>query len=115
MRAGAGRVRSALDRGATSPAETLGHAAIRKAVTPIDVANGEDGMNRVLSTQMFQTGGIDYCHLNTARPGSVNEVLAVYLLPAGFDVPGCPHAGGACPSQLQCRNAQGITAHLQFP
>lgn len=78
----------------TSPDDILGHAAIRKAVAPIGVASGEHGMNRVLFKQMFQAGAIDYCQLDAARLGSVNEVLAVYLLAACFDVPVCPHAGG---------------------
>jgi L-alanine-DL-glutamate epimerase-like enolase superfamily enzyme len=78
----------------TSPDDVLGHAAIRKAVAPVGVATGEHGMNRVLFKQMFQAGAIDYCQLDAARLGSVNEVLAVYLLAACFDVPVCPHAGG---------------------
>jgi L-alanine-DL-glutamate epimerase-like enolase superfamily enzyme len=78
----------------TSPDDVLGHAAIRKAVAPIGVATGEHGMNRVLFKQLFQAGAIDYCQLDAARLGSVNEVLAVYLLAACFDVPVCPHAGG---------------------
>lgn len=78
----------------TSADDILGHAAIRKAVAPIGVATGEHGMNRVLFKQMFQAGAIDYCQLDAARLGSVNEVLAVYLLAAWFDVPVCPHAGG---------------------
>ncbi|TCC46975.1 L-fuconate dehydratase [Kribbella pittospori] len=78
----------------TSPDDILGHAAIRRAVAPIGVASGEHGMNRVLFKQMFQAGALDYCQLDAARLGSVNEVLAVYLLAACFDVPVCPHAGG---------------------
>ena len=78
----------------TSPDDILGHAAIRRAVAPIGVATGEHGMNRVLFKQMFQAGAIDYCQLDAARLGSVNEILAVYLLAAHFDVPVCPHAGG---------------------
>ncbi|WP_427892287.1 L-fuconate dehydratase [Kribbella sp. GL6] len=78
----------------TSPDDVLGHAAIRKAVAPIGVATGEHGMNRVLFKQMFQAGAIDYCQLDAARLGSVNEILAVYLLAAWFGVPVCPHAGG---------------------
>ncbi|MEV5966982.1 L-fuconate dehydratase [Kribbella sp. NPDC051952] len=78
----------------TSPDDILGHAAIRKAVAPIGVATGEHGMNRVLFKQLFQADAIDYCQLDAARLGSVNEVLAVYLLAAWFGVPVCPHAGG---------------------
>ena len=78
----------------TSPDDVLGHAAIRAAVAPIGVATGEHGMNRVLFKQLFQAGAIDFCQLDACRLGSVNEVLAVLLLAAKFDVPVCPHAGG---------------------
>jgi L-alanine-DL-glutamate epimerase-like enolase superfamily enzyme len=78
----------------TSPDDVLGHAAIREAVAPIGVATGEHGMNRVLFKQFFQAGAIDFCQLDAARLGSVNEVLAVYLMAAKFGVPVCPHAGG---------------------
>ena len=78
----------------TSPDDVLGHAAIRRAVAPVGVASGEHGMNRVLFKQMFQAGALDYCQLDAARLGSVNEILAVYLLAKKFHVPVCPHAGG---------------------
>ena len=78
----------------TSPDDILGHAAIRRAVEPIGVASGEHGMNRVLFKQMFQAGALDFCQLDAARLGSVNEILAVYLMAKRFGVPVCPHAGG---------------------
>ncbi|MCU1535302.1 MAG: L-alanine-DL-glutamate epimerase, partial [Glaciihabitans sp.] len=78
----------------TSPDDVLGHAAIRKAVAPIGVATGEHGMNRVLFKQFFQAEAIDYCQLDSARLGSVNEILAVYFMARKFGVPVCPHAGG---------------------
>ncbi|QHC67762.1 fuconate dehydratase [Rathayibacter sp. VKM Ac-2759] len=78
----------------TSPDDVLGHAAVRRAVAPIGVASGEHGMNRVLFKQMFQAGALDFCQLDAARLGSVNEIVAVYLMAAKFGVPVCPHAGG---------------------
>lgn len=78
----------------TSPDDILGHAAIRRAVSPIGVATGEHGMNRVLFKQLFQAGAIDFCQLDSARLASINEILAVYLLAKKFNVPVCPHAGG---------------------
>ncbi|MFC3495864.1 L-fuconate dehydratase [Glycomyces rhizosphaerae] len=78
----------------TSPDDVLGHAAVRRAVAPIGVATGEHGMNRVLFKQFLQAEAIDYLQLDSARLASVNEIIAVYLLAAKFDVPVCPHAGG---------------------
>jgi len=78
----------------TSPDDILGHAAIRRAVAPVEVATGEHGMNRVLFKQMFQAEAIDICQLDSARLASINEILPVYLMAKIFNVPVCPHAGG---------------------
>src|SRR5690606_22714409 len=78
----------------TSPADVLGHAAVRRAVAPVRVATGEHCHNRVMFKQFFQAGAIDFCQLDTGRLASVNEIVAVLLLAAKFGVPVCPHAGG---------------------
>lgn len=80
----------------TSPDDVLGHAAIARAMEPlgIGVATGEHAMNRVLFKQLLQAHAISFCQIDSCRLGGVNEVLAVYLLAAKFNVPVCPHAGG---------------------
>jgi L-fuconate dehydratase len=78
----------------TSPDDILGHARIRKAVAPVRVATGEHCQNRVMFKQLFQAGAVDVCQLDGCRLGGVNEVIAVLLLAAHYDVPVCPHAGG---------------------
>jgi len=78
----------------TSPDDILGHAAIRDRIAPIGVATGEHCHNRVMFKQLLQAGAIDYCQLDAARLGGLNEVLIVVLLAAKFGVPVCPHAGG---------------------
>jgi len=78
----------------TSPDDVLGHANIADAVAPIGVATGEQCQNRVLFKQLMQARGIDFCQIDACRLGGVNEVLAVLLMAAKFDVPVCPHAGG---------------------
>ena len=78
----------------TSPDDVLGHAAIARAVAPIDVATGEHCQNRVIFKQLMQADAIRFCQLDACRLGGVNEVLAVLLLAARFGVPVCPHAGG---------------------
>ena len=78
----------------TSPDDVLGHAAIRRAVSPIGVATGEHCANKVGFKQLLQAGAIDYCQVDACRLGGLNEVLAVLLLAARFGVPVCPHAGG---------------------
>ncbi|MEU4845661.1 enolase C-terminal domain-like protein [Streptomyces gilvosporeus] len=78
----------------TSPDDVLGHAAIRKAVTPVKVATGEHVQNRIIFKQLLQAGAIDVLQLDAARVGGVNENLAILLLAAKYGVPVCPHAGG---------------------
>jgi L-fuconate dehydratase len=78
----------------TSPDDILGHAAIARGVAPIRVATGEHVHNRVMFKQLFQAEAIAVCQIDACRLGGVNEVLAVLLMAAEFDVPVCPHAGG---------------------
>ena len=78
----------------TSPDDVLGHARIREAVRPIRVVTGEHAHNRVMFKQLLQAGAIDAAQIDGCRLGGVNEVVAVLLLAAAFDVPVCPHAGG---------------------
>ncbi|MBW2414328.1 MAG: L-fuconate dehydratase [Deltaproteobacteria bacterium] len=78
----------------TSPDDVLGHARIRRAVRPVGVATGEHCQNRVMWKQFFQAEAVDFCQVDACRLGGLNEVLAVLLLAAKFDVPVCPHAGG---------------------
>ncbi|RQZ66867.1 enolase C-terminal domain-like protein [Burkholderia sp. Bp9004] len=78
----------------TSPDDILGHAAIRQRIGPIGVATGEHAHNRVMFKQFFQAGALDFCQLDPARLGGLNEVLAVVLMAAKFGVPVCPHGGG---------------------
>jgi L-fuconate dehydratase len=78
----------------TSPDDILGHANIRQRIAPIGVATGEHCHNRVMFKQMFQAKALDFCQLDAARLGGLNEVLVVVLMAAKFGIPVCPHGGG---------------------
>lgn len=78
----------------TSPDDILGHEAIRRGIHPIRVATGEHCQNRILFKQFMQAKAIDVCQIDSCRLGGVNEVLAVLLMAAKFNIPVCPHAGG---------------------
>jgi L-fuconate dehydratase len=78
----------------TSPDDVLGHATIARAIAPIKVATGEMCQNRVMFKQLMQAGAIGYCQIDSCRLGGVNEILAVLLMAAKFDIPVWPHAGG---------------------
>lgn len=78
----------------TSPDDILGHAKIARAVAPIKVATGEHCQNRVVFKQLMQANAIEICQIDSCRVGGVNEILAIMLMAAKFDIPVCPHAGG---------------------
>ena len=78
----------------TSPDDIIGHAKIAKAVAPIKVATGEHCQNRVVFKQLMQAEAIEICQIDSCRVGGVNEILAILLMAAKFDIPVCPHAGG---------------------
>jgi L-fuconate dehydratase len=78
----------------TSPDEILGHATIRRQVSPIRIATGENVQNRIVFKQMLQAGSLDVLQIDAARVAGVNENIAILLLAAVFGVPVCPHAGG---------------------
>lgn len=78
----------------TSPDDVLGHKAIREAIAPIRVATGEMCQNRILFKQFMAAGAIDIVQVDACRLGGLNEVLAVLLLAAKFNLPVWPHAGG---------------------
>ncbi|MCM8729981.1 L-fuconate dehydratase [Hephaestia sp. GCM10023244] len=78
----------------TSPDDVAGHRRIREGVAPIKVATGEMCQNRIVFKQFMAEGAIDVVQLDACRLGGVNEVLAVLLMAAKYDLPVCPHAGG---------------------
>ena len=78
----------------TSPDDVEGHRRIRQAIAPIAVATGEMCQNRIVFKQFMAREAIDVVQIDATRLGGVNEVLAVMLLAARFDLPVCPHAGG---------------------
>ena len=78
----------------TSPDDVLGHARIRRAVSPVGVATGEHAQNRIIFKQLFQAEAFDYCQIDSCRLASINEIVPVLLMAAKFGIPVCPHAGG---------------------
>jgi L-fuconate dehydratase len=78
----------------TSPDDIEGHRRIREAIGPVQVATGEMCQNRVMFKQFITRGAIDVVQIDACRLGGVNEILAVLLLAAKYDLPVCPHAGG---------------------
>ncbi len=78
----------------TSPDDIAGHKAIRQAIAPVKVATGEMCQNRVMFKQFIMGGAIDVMQIDACRLGGLNEVMAVLLMAAKYNLPVCPHAGG---------------------
>lgn len=51
----------------------------------IGVATGEMCMNRVMFKQLLQANAIEFCQIDSARMGGVNEILAVYFMAKKFN------------------------------
>lgn len=78
----------------TSPDDVAGHAKIRRAIGPVKVATGEMCQNRIMFKQFIAEGAIDIVQIDSCRMGGLNEVLAVLLMAAKYELPVWPHAGG---------------------
>ncbi|SCX17891.1 L-fuconate dehydratase [Agrobacterium sp. DSM 25558] len=78
----------------TSPDDIAGHRKIRKAIGSVKVATGEMCQNRIMFKQFIAEGAIDVVQIDSCRMGGLNEVLAVLLIAAKYDLPVWPHAGG---------------------
>jgi L-fuconate dehydratase len=78
----------------TSPDDIEGHRVIREGVKPVKVATGEMCQNRIIFKQLIMRGAIDVVQIDSCRLGGVNEILAVMLMAAKYNLPVCPHAGG---------------------
>ena len=78
----------------TSPDDIAGHRKIREAIAPVKVATGEMCQNRIIFKQFIAGGAIDIVQIDSCRMGGLNEVLAVLLMAAKYELPVWPHAGG---------------------
>jgi L-fuconate dehydratase len=78
----------------TSPDDVSGHRKIRAGIGAVKVATGEMCQNRIMFKQFIAEGAIDIVQIDSCRMGGLNEVLAVLLIAAKYDLPVWPHAGG---------------------
>ncbi|MDH7803128.1 L-fuconate dehydratase [Rhizobium sp. AN70] len=78
----------------TSPDDIVGHRKIRAAIGSVKVATGEMCQNRIMFKQFIAEGAIDVVQIDSCRMGGLNEVLAVLLIAAKYNLPVWPHAGG---------------------
>ncbi|MCG9127442.1 mandelate racemase/muconate lactonizing enzyme domain-containing protein [Candidatus Poribacteria bacterium] len=80
----------------TARDDVLGFVKISKSLEKygIGVAAGEQVPSPVIFKQLITSGAIQFCQIDATRLGGVNDVLAVILMAAKYDIPVCPHGGG---------------------
>ncbi|OED40515.1 mandelate racemase/muconate lactonizing enzyme domain-containing protein [Chromatiales bacterium (ex Bugula neritina AB1)] len=80
----------------TARDDVLGFIKIREAMKPhgIGVAAGEQVPSPTIFKQLLASGALSHCQIDATRLAGVNDVLAVILLAAHYDIPVCPHGGG---------------------
>ena len=80
----------------TARDDVLGYLEIAQALAKyeIGVAAGEQVPSPVIFKQLLTSGALSYCQIDATRLGGVNDVLAVILMAAKYDIPVCPHGGG---------------------
>ncbi|XP_039303830.1 mitochondrial enolase superfamily member 1 isoform X2 [Solenopsis invicta] len=80
----------------TSPDDIHGHSKILAKLQPynVGVASGEMCANRIMFKQFLTGNAINYCQVDAARMGGINEILTVYIMAYILKKPVCPHAGG---------------------
>ena len=59
-----------------------------------DFACGEQAASPVIFKQLLKSGAIKYCQIDAVRVAGVNDVMAIILMAAKYDIPVCPHGGG---------------------
>ncbi len=80
----------------TARDDVMGFIKIQKAMQPhgIGVAAGEQVPSPVIFKQLLSSGALTHCQIDATRLGGVNDVIAVILMAAKFNIPVCPHGGG---------------------
>lgn len=80
----------------TARDDVLGFVKIARALEKygIGVAAGEQVPSPVIFKQLITSNAIQFCQIDATRLGGANDVLAVILMAAKYNVPVCPHGGG---------------------
>ena len=76
--------------------DVLGYVELAEAfaTASFDFACGEQAASPVIFKQLLKSGAIKYCQIDAVRVAGVNDVMAIILMAAKYNVPVCPHGGG---------------------
>ena len=76
--------------------DVLGYVDLSKTFSDASFrfACGEQAASPVIFKQLLKGGAIGYCQIDAVRVAGVNDVMAIILMAAKYNVPVCPHGGG---------------------
>ena len=76
--------------------DVLSYVELSKTFSDADFgfACGEHAASPVIFKQLLKSGAIKFCQIDAVRVAGVNDVMAIILMAAKYNVPVCPHGGG---------------------
>lgn len=76
--------------------DVLGYLELSKTFSDASFgfACGEHAASPVIFKQLLKSGAIKFCQIDAVRVAGVNDVIAIILMAAKYNVPVCPHGGG---------------------
>jgi len=76
--------------------DVLGYVELSKTFkdASFDFACGEHAASPVILKQLLKSSAIGFCQIDAVRVAGVNDVMAIILMAAKYQVPVCPHGGG---------------------
>ncbi|MEM8671355.1 MAG: enolase C-terminal domain-like protein [Planctomycetota bacterium] len=76
--------------------DVLGYIELAQTFSDADFgfACGEQAASPVIFKQLLKSGAIKFCQIDAVRVAGVNDVMAIILMAAKYDIPICPHGGG---------------------
>ena len=76
--------------------DVLGYVELSETFSDasFDFACGEQAASPVIFKQLLKGGAIGYCQIDAVRVAGVNDVMAIILMAAKYNIPVCPHGGG---------------------
>jgi L-rhamnonate dehydratase len=75
------------------PEDLEGHIQIRKAITWIPLATGEDHHTRIPFRQLVENRCVDYVQPDLHWCGGMTEAIRIYHIAEAFGIKTCPHGG----------------------
>jgi len=76
--------------------DVLGYVELSETFADADFrfACGEQAASPVIFKQLLKSGAIGFCQIDAVRVAGVNDVMAIILMAAKYNIPVCPHGGG---------------------